>query len=180
MQGTYTPWLVCLSIALATALSYATLRLAARLTVVSDRPARPWIAGGSLVLGIGLWAVHFIALLSLQLPVNFPYAIPATLLAIVIAIATAALAGVRRDPATTVPRGLLALGVGGGIWILQYTGFSAPCACVSSPKVSRRPNSSTSCASSAAISTRDFSAALRCLQMRSSNSSRACARSALS
>ena len=129
MQGTYTPWLVCLSIALATALSYATLRLAARLTVVSDRPARLWIAGGSLVLGIGLWAVHFIALLSLQLPVNFPYAIPATLLAIVIAIATAALAGVRRDPATTVPRGLLALGVGGGIWILQYTGFSAmPCA----------------------------------------------------
>jgi diguanylate cyclase len=53
----------------ACAVSYAVLDAACRVRATHGRTRVAWLTGGSLVVGLGIWAMHFVALLSLQLPI---------------------------------------------------------------------------------------------------------------
>src|SRR5205823_425902 len=60
---------MALMFAIACALSYAILDSACRVRAAHGHARLVWLITGSLVVGLGIWALHFVALLSLQLPI---------------------------------------------------------------------------------------------------------------
>ncbi len=65
MAGSYNPWLVFLSIVVATIASYVALDLASRVVAHGTRASRYWLFGGALSMGTGIWSMHFIGMLAL-------------------------------------------------------------------------------------------------------------------
>ncbi|MUG99745.1 PAS domain-containing protein [Scytonema sp. UIC 10036] len=73
MSSTYDQGLVALSIAIAILSSYTALDLAGRVTAAEKRVRLAWLIGGSITMGIGIWSMHFVAMLALNLPVPIAY-----------------------------------------------------------------------------------------------------------
>src|SRR4051794_6017541 len=63
---------MALMVAVACAVSYAVLDAACRVRAAHGTARLVWLFCGSLVVGLGIWAMHFVALLSLQLPLPMP------------------------------------------------------------------------------------------------------------
>ena len=57
-----------LMVVVACALSYAVLDAACRVRAAHGHARLAWLISGSLVVGLTIWAMHFVALLSLQQP----------------------------------------------------------------------------------------------------------------
>ena len=127
MQGTYTTWMVYLSVVIAIVVSYTSLNLASRVARAEGRAAVIWLTGGTVVMGIGIWSVHFIAVLALKLPIQLTYDVPTTIVSLWLSIITSgfALAIVSR-PRVTITRLMFGAGVmGAGISAMLYSGISA-------------------------------------------------------
>ena len=126
MQGTYTPWLVCLSIAVAIVVSYTALSLASRVANARGTAAIAWITGGAVVMGVGIWSMHFIGMLALSLPIRLTYSLPITVTSLGIAIAISAFAlRVASDPTLDWRRlTVSAVLLGAGIASMHYTGMA--------------------------------------------------------
>lgn len=73
LRGSYDPFIVALSAVIAVASSYAALDLAGRVTASKGRAFAAWLTCGSVVMGIGIWAMHFTAMLGFKLPVPVSY-----------------------------------------------------------------------------------------------------------
>ncbi|WP_322052125.1 MHYT domain-containing protein [Paraburkholderia bannensis] len=91
MTGYYDPSLVVLSCLLAIFASFTALDISDRLDVIGKRPLLPWIAFGGCIMGLGIWSMHFIAMLAFHLPIAVGYNIPVTLLSLLIAIVASAI-----------------------------------------------------------------------------------------
>jgi len=127
MLATYNHWLVALSIAVAVMVSFTALSLAARVAQVRTRTARIWLIGGALVMGIGIWSMHFIGMLAFSLPVVLRYDLATTLLSLMVAILTSGCAiriASGRDLAGFRLAGGAVL-MGSGIAFMHYSGMSA-------------------------------------------------------
>lgn len=127
MTFSYQWSLVAFSVLIAILASYTTLRLAYRLAWAS-RSSRPWwIAGGALAMGIGIWAMHFVGMLALHLPVPVAYDPALTALSVLPAILAAAIAlhtlGRRGDDAQA--RLIASVLMGLGIVAMHYSGMHA-------------------------------------------------------
>jgi two-component system, sensor histidine kinase and response regulator len=92
MTGYHDPHLVALSIGVATLASYTALDLAERVTAAHGRSRLAWLAAGAVAMGIGIWSMHFVAMLAFHLPLPIAYHIPLVLLSMLAAIAASALA----------------------------------------------------------------------------------------
>src|SRR5919198_3452926 len=84
LVAAYNPGLVFLSYVVASFAAYIALDFAAR---VSDSDgqwsrARSWIVGGACAMGIGLWGMHFIAMLAFRLPIPVSYDLFTTMLSL--------------------------------------------------------------------------------------------------
>jgi len=127
LSGTYSYWLVIISVFVATLASYTALDLATRITASRGRPARFWLIGGAFSMGSGIWSMHFIGMLAFSLPVPVSYDVPTTLVSMLIAVVVSgfALYTVSRDTLKT--SNLLTGGVlmGLGIASMHYTGMAA-------------------------------------------------------
>ena len=127
MHPTFDGWLVALSIAIAVFVSYTAFRLAARVADEGRPLRRLWTFGGAIVLGIGIWSMHFIGMLAIAMPIQLHYSIALTLLSLLVAILTSW--GAIRITATGQlnPRRLSfgALVMGGGIGAMHYLGMAA-------------------------------------------------------
>jgi NO-binding membrane sensor protein with MHYT domain len=66
------PGMVVLSIVVAILASYATLGLAGQAATDYGQARNIWLGGGALLLGTGIWAVHFVAMLAFYLPTPIP------------------------------------------------------------------------------------------------------------
>ncbi|HEX2093095.1 MAG TPA: PAS domain S-box protein [Longimicrobiaceae bacterium] len=86
------PALVVLSILVATVASYMALSLAGHVAAAQGRARLFWLGGGSITLGVGIWGMHFIAMLAYRLPVPIGYDPGLTALSIVVAIGASFLA----------------------------------------------------------------------------------------
>jgi PAS domain S-box-containing protein len=86
MSSTYDPRLVALSIMIAILASYTALDLAGRVTVTQARARFVWLIGGAIVMGIGIWSMHFVAMLAFSLPIAMSYDILTVLLSMLPAI----------------------------------------------------------------------------------------------
>jgi NO-binding membrane sensor protein with MHYT domain len=127
ITGTYDPFLVALSILVASFASYTALDLGGR-AVPAHRPTHPiWLAAAGLVMGGGIWSMHFVAMLAFVLPMPMSYDVLLTVVSLVLAI-VAASAGFYVISRPGASRGRLVLsGVFMGIAIsgMHYTGMAA-------------------------------------------------------
>ena len=128
IPGSYDYTLVLLSYLVAAFGSYAFLQFATRIAELRDGGLRfSWLAIGSIAMGGGIWAMHFIGMLAHILPLPVSYDPGITALSIVPAILAAGIAlHVVARPVVTTPR-LLVGGtlMGAGIGAMHYTGMSA-------------------------------------------------------
>jgi PAS domain S-box-containing protein len=128
IQGEYDPWLILLSLGVSIVASNQALRLAALAREAVTSPLRLGaIAGGSLSLGTGIWAMHFIGMLAYPSHAGIEYDLSQTLLSILPGLAASAvalmlLAKPRLRNLEVVAGGII---VGAGIAAMHYSGMSA-------------------------------------------------------
>jgi diguanylate cyclase (GGDEF)-like protein len=128
MAGSYNPWLVFLSIVVATVASYVALDLASRVAATrGTRTSNYWLVGGALSMGTGIWSMHFVGMLAFQLPIAMAYNIPVTLLSLLIAVVVSGFALYTVSRGSLSLRRLLGAGVlmGIGIACMHYSGMAA-------------------------------------------------------
>jgi diguanylate cyclase (GGDEF)-like protein len=128
MVGYYDPALVALSVAVAIVASYTALELAGRVSEkLGKEGSWPWLIGGAIAMGAGIWSMHFIGMLAFHLPVPIAYDVKITMLSMLIAIVVSgfALFVVRRPTLTRehITTGATLMGV--GICAMHYTGMYA-------------------------------------------------------
>ncbi|MGI8400226.1 MAG: MHYT domain-containing protein [Gemmatimonadaceae bacterium] len=127
MTGTYDPVFVVLSVVIAALASYAALDLAGRVRSAEGSTRRGWLAGGATVMGLGIWSMHFVAMLAFHLPVPIEYELPQILLSVGVAIGASLLALVvvsrlEMRAATLVLGGII---MGGAIAGMHYIGMAS-------------------------------------------------------
>ena len=128
LDGSYTPWLVVVSLLVAMLASFTALDMANRITTApSARLSTLWLFGGGCAMGLGIWSMHFIGMLAFQLPIPLGYAFGLTTVSLLAAMASSIFAlWLVSQP--TLPHGRLALGavlMGSGIASMHYLGMAA-------------------------------------------------------
>lgn len=73
MSSTYDPRLIALSIVIAVLSAYTVVDLAFRVTAAKSWAKVAWWIGGTIVMGIGIWSMHFVAMLAFSLPMQMAY-----------------------------------------------------------------------------------------------------------
>jgi diguanylate cyclase (GGDEF)-like protein len=123
----YNHGLVLLSVLVAILASYTALDLAARVSATSGRASHLWQLGGALAMGTGIWAMHFIGMLALSLPIAVSYDFSPTAASLALACITSffALRLLQREQVTLVQIALGALVMGAGIAAMHYLGMTA-------------------------------------------------------
>jgi diguanylate cyclase (GGDEF)-like protein len=128
MQSSYNFWLVTISFVVATLASYTALDLTGRIFLLaSPRLRHAWRLGGAAALGVGIWSMHFIAMLAFSLPIPLGYDFATTAASLGLAIGASYLALYLTTRVRLTAAHLLAGGVvmGVGIAGMHYTGMTA-------------------------------------------------------
>ncbi len=127
ITGTYDPYLVALSILVAGFASYAALDLGGRAAPAQGPTHRIWLAAAALIMGGGIWSMHFVAMLAFMLPMPMSYDVGLTVLSLILAILAASAAFyVISRPGVSRLRLVLSGGfMGIAIFGMHYTGMAA-------------------------------------------------------
>ncbi len=73
LEKSYSLGLVVLSIIVATIGAYVAVEIAQRVRGADRRRRTMWTCAGALALGLGIWSMHFVGMLALQLPILIWY-----------------------------------------------------------------------------------------------------------
>lgn len=93
METQFNPLLVTLSIVVAVFASYVALNLAYNGTLTKGRRQILWLSAGALVMGTGIWSMHFVGMLAFEMPgMSMAYDVPLMILSVAVAIGASALA----------------------------------------------------------------------------------------
>jgi len=126
MQGTYDFSLVALSYLIATLAGFVAIEFASRMRVRAANRL-PWLVGGALTMGTGIWSMHFVGMTAFSLPVPISYDLGITVLSWIAAVAVCALAlyivGYGQLRAWTLAAGALVMGC--GVCAMHYSGMWA-------------------------------------------------------
>ena len=87
MQGSFDPFIVCLSVLASVLAVYVALDLTGRVAASGGTVRSAWILAGAFATGVGMWTMHFTGMLALRLPVTVRYTVHGMLLALAIAVA---------------------------------------------------------------------------------------------
>ncbi len=127
MLATYDLPLVIVSFLVAILASYTSLKMTERISFSPAHIAQLWLLGGSIAMGVGIWAMHFIGMMAYRLPIDIGYDMPLTILSLLIAVLSSSFAlwsvSGRDLPLFRLLNGALWMGV--GIALMHYTGMSA-------------------------------------------------------
>lgn len=126
--GHYDLALIVLSVLAAMFASYTALLVSKRaMEEVSSRNRQRWIALGGLSMGAGIWAMHFVGMLSFGVPCATGYNPTVTLISMVPGILASTVAMALISQASIGMRRLLTGGVllGAGIGAMHYVGMAA-------------------------------------------------------
>ena len=120
--------LICVSLIVAFIASFTALDTAGRVAVSRGWSARFWLLVGGIAMGIGVWAMHFIGMLAMMLPMMMHYDTRLTILSLLVAILASVLAfgqtvGGLHLTRQRLLRGTLILGA--GVAIMHYLGMYA-------------------------------------------------------
>ncbi|CAN5665748.1 bifunctional diguanylate cyclase/phosphodiesterase [soil metagenome] len=107
--------------------SYVALDLSRRVRSATGQLNPRWWAAGSIVMGTGIWSMHFIGMLAFSLPIRLGFTGPLTLLSWIAAVAASAIAlwTASRADYTLRPVALASLAMGAGICGMHYIGMAA-------------------------------------------------------
>src|SRR5258707_3398292 len=127
VTGTHNPYLVALSILVASFASFSALDLGEHIGAARGLARRAWLAAAAITMGGGIWSMHFIGMLAFVMPIPMSYDIGLTTLSLVVAIVVTGGAFYIISPDAT-SRLRLAFGgifMGLGIVAMHYTGMAA-------------------------------------------------------
>ncbi|WP_240377338.1 EAL domain-containing protein [Bacillus piscicola] len=79
------PFLVFLSYVIATISAYASIDLARRMRISDGKGKIIWLVSGASVLGIGIWSMHFIAMLAHHFPYPVYYEVGLVIVSVIVA-----------------------------------------------------------------------------------------------
>ncbi|MEH6527684.1 MAG: MHYT domain-containing protein [Sneathiella sp.] len=127
LEISYSPLLVMASIAIAITASFTALRMTSNLRLMTVAQRKKRVAQGALALGGGIWSMHFVGMLAVDMPLSLAYAPLPTLGSALIAILVTGAAllslhfGVRNKKRIAIA-GII---TGIGIVAMHYLGMSA-------------------------------------------------------
>lgn len=120
LMGDYNIPLMILSFIIAALASYTVLDLVGRLTETSGYVRKVLLLGGACAIGMGVWSMHFIAMLAYHLPIGIEYNLWLVLISLMVSILFSFVA------LLAIPRVLLgSLFMGVGISVMHYTGMAS-------------------------------------------------------
>jgi NO-binding membrane sensor protein with MHYT domain len=127
MHTSYDYGLVSLSVVLAIFASYAALELAGRVASSRGRLRALWLYCGAIVMGLGIWAMHYVGMLALNMPITVSYHLPTVALSLLAAIAASAVAlfVVSRPQISLWQEISGSIVMGSGIAGMHYVGMAA-------------------------------------------------------
>lgn len=127
MNGSYDPGLVALSYVVAVIASFTALELARRVATSRGRGAVAWLLGGAVSMGIGIWTMHFVGMLALEMNMPLAYDVSTTVGSLVVGVVAAAFAIFSASRKRNSLRRLALAGtvLGFGIAAMHYTGMAA-------------------------------------------------------
>jgi NO-binding membrane sensor protein with MHYT domain len=127
MNTAYDPILVTLSWVVAIIAAYAAVGIAHRLKRTSGRERQIWQFGGAAAFGFGVWAMHFIGMTALKMPILVTYDPAITILSVVFAFFAGWIAiGVIGQENVKMQQILIGgTLLGAGIGAMHYTGMFA-------------------------------------------------------
>ncbi|KYM75023.1 putative bifunctional diguanylate cyclase/phosphodiesterase [Pantoea agglomerans] len=120
--------LICVSLIVVFIASFTALDTAGRVAVSRGWSARLWLLVGGIAMGIGVWAMHFIGMLAMMMPMMMRYDTRLTILSLLVAILASVLAfgqtvGGLHLTRQRLLRGTLILGA--GVVVMHYLGMYA-------------------------------------------------------
>ena len=127
-EGDYDPALVTTSVTIAILAAYVALMVSRRMAIEPrQRARRVWQSVGGVVMGAGVWSMHFIAMLAFHLPCATTYDPGITALSILPAMfASGYMVGLIARPHLNFSHLLLGgFIMGAGIGVMHYTGMAA-------------------------------------------------------
>src|SRR6266852_7727674 len=127
VTGTHDPYLVVLSILVASFASYTALDLGGRVGTARRLARRVWLVAAAITMGGGIWSMHFVAMLALIMPMPMSYDIGLTILSLVVAIfvTSGGFYVISRQSASPLHLVLSGIFMGLGIAAMHYTGMAA-------------------------------------------------------
>ena len=127
IHGTYNPYLVALSILVASFASYTALDLGGRVPPAQGATHRGWLAAAAVIMGGGIWSMHFVAMLAFVLPMPMSYDVGLTVLSLVLAIlaASGSFYMISRPGVSRARLVLSGVFMGIAIFGMHYTGMAA-------------------------------------------------------
>jgi len=125
--GTHDPYLVALSILVASFASYTALDLGGRVGTARGLARRVWLVAAAITMGGGIWSMHFVAMLAFKMPIPMSYDIGLTILSLVVAIfaTSGGFYVISRHSGSPLHLVLSGIFMGLGIVAMHYTGMAA-------------------------------------------------------
>ncbi|MCX2906815.1 bifunctional diguanylate cyclase/phosphodiesterase [[Curtobacterium] plantarum] len=120
--------LICVSLIVAFIASFTALDTAGRVAVSRGWSARLWLLVGGIAMGIGVWAMHFIGMLAMMMPMMMRYDTRLTILSLLVAILASVLAFGQTVGGLHLTRQRLLSGtliLGAGVVVMHYLGMYA-------------------------------------------------------
>ncbi|MBO9478558.1 LytTR family transcriptional regulator DNA-binding domain-containing protein [Shimia sp. R11_0] len=126
LDFSHNPWLVATSLAVALMAGFTGLTLTRGANALPDGRRKVVVALAAVVLGGGIWSMHFVAMLGLQLPILFFYDALITLISALVAILMVGLALLLLHFRPRTPQVVVGAGgiVGLGIVVMHFVGMA--------------------------------------------------------
>src|SRR5712671_5018471 len=127
VTGTYDPYLVALSVLVASFASYTALGLSGHVRAAQGLARRVWLVAAAITMGGGIWSMHFIGMLAFVMPIPMSYDIRLTTLSLLVAIFVTGggFYVISRQSASPLRLVLSGIFMGLGIAAMHYTGMAA-------------------------------------------------------
>src|ERR1700732_1030175 len=127
VTGAYDPYLVALSVLVASFASYTALSLSGHVGAAQGLARRVWLVAAAITMGGGIWSMHFIGMLAFVMPIPMSYDIRLTTLSLLVAIFVTGggFYVISRQSASPLRLGLSGIFMGLGIAAMHYTGMAA-------------------------------------------------------
>lgn len=127
IESSYNYYIVALSVIIAVLASYSALSITAKISSTTGRTRFFWLLGGSLVMGNGIWSMHFVGMLAFHMHMPVEYDLGITLGSLAVSIISSFIAFY-----ITIPQNInwfkIAIGgviMGSGIATMHYMGMEA-------------------------------------------------------
>jgi NO-binding membrane sensor protein with MHYT domain/two-component sensor histidine kinase len=127
VTGTHDPYLVALSILVASFASYTALDLSGHVGAARGFARRVWLVASAITMGGGIWSMHFVAMLAFIMPIPMSYDIGLTTLSLVVAmfVTGGGFYVISRQSGSPLRLVLSGIFMGLGIAAMHYTGMAA-------------------------------------------------------